>query len=131
MANPLHFAEPESLERGRKREKTRGGVVREGSLNRLALALAFVVLAGASAVHAQDPEPRTQPEAGSGSDTESLDVDTEAAEEATADTSSEDRDKLTREMAWHTELKDAVAEARKQNKLVFWVQILGKMDGET
>lgn len=32
---------------------------------------------------------------------------------------------------WYTSLEDAQAEARKEGKLVFWMHMLGTMDGAT
>jgi len=40
-------------------------------------------------------------------------------------------EKLTSEIQWHDRLPDALAEARREGKLVFWVQMLGKIDGAT
>jgi hypothetical protein len=36
-----------------------------------------------------------------------------------------------KELEWHSELPKALAEAREQGKLVFWVQMLGQIDGPT
>lgn len=38
---------------------------------------------------------------------------------------------LTTEIAWKTSLDDALAQAKTEGKLVFWVQILGDLDGAT
>ena len=38
---------------------------------------------------------------------------------------------LTSEIAWHHSLSEAEALARKQNKMVFWVQMLGDIGGAT
>ena len=38
---------------------------------------------------------------------------------------------LTGQIDWNTNLKDAQAQARQQNKLVFWMHMLGKIDGAT
>ena len=32
---------------------------------------------------------------------------------------------------WHTSLPEAESEARRQGKMVLWIQMLGKMDGAT
>lgn len=32
---------------------------------------------------------------------------------------------------WYTSLEDAQAEARREGKLVFWLHMLGTIDGET
>jgi len=40
-------------------------------------------------------------------------------------------EKLTSEIQWHDKLPDALAEAQREGKLVFWVQMLGKIDGAT
>lgn len=40
-------------------------------------------------------------------------------------------DKLKSEIKWHTSLVQALNEAEKSGKLVFWVQMLGAMDGHT
>jgi hypothetical protein len=32
---------------------------------------------------------------------------------------------------WHTSLEDAQAEAKKSGKLVFWIHMLGTIDGAT
>jgi hypothetical protein len=34
-------------------------------------------------------------------------------------------------MQWHTSLEEAQAEAKKTGKLVFWIHMLGTMDGAT
>jgi hypothetical protein len=34
-------------------------------------------------------------------------------------------------MHWHTSLEDAQAEAKKTGKLVFWIHMLGTMEGAT
>jgi hypothetical protein len=38
---------------------------------------------------------------------------------------------LTNQIDWQTNLKDAENLAREQNKLVFWMHMLGKIDGAT
>jgi hypothetical protein len=38
---------------------------------------------------------------------------------------------LTGQIDWNTNLKDAQAQARQQHKLVFWMHMLGKIDGAT
>ncbi|HEY9870044.1 MAG TPA: hypothetical protein V6D08_12835 [Candidatus Obscuribacterales bacterium] len=40
-------------------------------------------------------------------------------------------DRLTGEIKWHDSLPDALAEARREGKLVFWVHMLGQIDGAT
>jgi hypothetical protein len=39
--------------------------------------------------------------------------------------------KLTSDIKWETKLNAAEAEAAKDNKLVFWVHMVGKIDGAT
>ncbi len=38
---------------------------------------------------------------------------------------------LTNQIDWNTDLKKAEQQAREQNKLVFWMHMLGKIDGAT
>ncbi len=38
---------------------------------------------------------------------------------------------LTRDITWHTSLDQALAEARRTHKLVFWMHMLGSMDRYT
>lgn len=37
----------------------------------------------------------------------------------------------TLQLSWTTNLDDALARAKQQNRLVFWVHMLGKIDGPT
>jgi hypothetical protein len=39
--------------------------------------------------------------------------------------------KLTTNIDWYTDLKKAEKAAAEQNKLVFWMHMLGKIDGAT
>lgn len=39
--------------------------------------------------------------------------------------------RLTHDIRWHTSLADVEAEARQQGKLVFWMHMLGNINGET
>ena len=39
--------------------------------------------------------------------------------------------KLTSEIHWYTNVNSAEAEARRENKLVFWMHMLGTLDGTT
>ncbi len=39
--------------------------------------------------------------------------------------------KLTSDIDWYTDLKKAEQAAAEQNKLVFWMHMLGKIDGAT
>jgi ABC-type sugar transport system substrate-binding protein len=39
--------------------------------------------------------------------------------------------KLTSDIHWETKLNAAEAEAAKDNKLVFWMHMVGKIDGAT
>lgn len=39
--------------------------------------------------------------------------------------------KLISTIKWHDSLESALAEARKENKLVFYMHMLGKIDGDT
>jgi hypothetical protein len=38
---------------------------------------------------------------------------------------------LTNQIDWHTNLKEVEGLAQQQNKLVFWMHMLGKIDGAT
>jgi hypothetical protein len=38
---------------------------------------------------------------------------------------------LTNQIDWQTNLKEAESLAQQQNKLVFWMHMLGKIDGAT
>ncbi len=38
---------------------------------------------------------------------------------------------VSRGINWHTSLEDAQAVARKEGKLVFWMHMLGSVDGDT
>jgi hypothetical protein len=38
---------------------------------------------------------------------------------------------LTSNVHWYNDLKEAEAQAQQQGKLVFWMHILGKIDGAT
>jgi hypothetical protein len=40
-------------------------------------------------------------------------------------------ERLTAEIHWYNRLPDALAEAQREGKLVFWVQMLGQIDGAT
>ncbi len=40
-------------------------------------------------------------------------------------------ERLTAEIQWHERLPDALADARREGKLVFWIQMLGQIDGAT
>lgn len=40
-------------------------------------------------------------------------------------------DRLTGEIKWYDSLPDALVEARREGKLVFWVHMLGHIDGAT
>ena len=40
-------------------------------------------------------------------------------------------ERLTTDIQWHNRLQDALAEAQREGKLVFWVQMLGQIDGAT
>ncbi len=44
---------------------------------------------------------------------------------------SENVGKLTSEISWSRSLEDVQAEATKQNKLVLWIHMVGKLDGFT
>ena len=37
--------------------------------------------------------------------------------------------RVAREITWQTDLKAALAQARAEHKLVFWAQLLGRIDG--
>jgi hypothetical protein len=37
--------------------------------------------------------------------------------------------KLTSKVHWHSDLEEAKAEAKKQNKMIFWLHALGDLDG--
>ena len=39
--------------------------------------------------------------------------------------------KLSTEIDWHKDLKDALRDAEREGKLVFWVQMIGQIDGAT
>jgi hypothetical protein len=39
--------------------------------------------------------------------------------------------KLTTDMTWYTSLQAAEQSAHSQNKLIFWVHMLGNLDGKT
>jgi len=39
--------------------------------------------------------------------------------------------KLTTDITWYTSLSAAEEAARSQNKLIFWVHMLGNLDGKT
>jgi hypothetical protein len=39
--------------------------------------------------------------------------------------------KVATEIKWHNSLDTALATARKENKLVFYMHMLGKIDGDT
>lgn len=39
--------------------------------------------------------------------------------------------KLTNDITWYTSLPAAEEAARSQNKLIFWVQMIGNLDGKT
>jgi hypothetical protein len=39
--------------------------------------------------------------------------------------------KVATEIKWHSSLDTALATARKENKLVFYMHMLGKIDGDT
>lgn len=38
---------------------------------------------------------------------------------------------LTQELSWQHNLKDALSQAKTDNKLVVWIHMLGKIDGDT
>jgi hypothetical protein len=38
---------------------------------------------------------------------------------------------LTSDIHWYTDLKEAEEQAQQQGKLVFWMHMLGKIDGAT
>lgn len=38
---------------------------------------------------------------------------------------------LTQEITWNHDLDDALAKAKQDNKLVLWIHMLGKIDGDT
>ncbi len=40
-------------------------------------------------------------------------------------------ERLTTQIAWKTELQAALAQARTEGKLVFWMQMLGELEGVT
>lgn len=44
---------------------------------------------------------------------------------------SENVGKLTSEISWSRSLEDVKAEATKQNKLILWIHMVGKLDGFT
>ena len=44
---------------------------------------------------------------------------------------SKNASRLTREIAWNTSLPQAKLKAEREGKLVFWMHILGKIDGDT
>lgn len=39
--------------------------------------------------------------------------------------------KVNSDINWHTSLNSALMDARKENKMVLWVHLVGKMDGAT
>ncbi|MCA9802816.1 MAG: hypothetical protein KC777_12665 [Cyanobacteria bacterium HKST-UBA02] len=39
--------------------------------------------------------------------------------------------KVNSDINWHTSLNGALMDARKENKMVLWVHLVGKMDGAT
>jgi len=43
----------------------------------------------------------------------------------------ENTNRLTTEIHWYNNLNSAEAEARRENKLVFWMHMLGTLDGTT
>jgi len=47
------------------------------------------------------------------------------------DMNSQRTNKLTSEIAWHTSVGQAEADARSQGKLVFWINMLGTLSGAT
>lgn len=44
---------------------------------------------------------------------------------------SENEHKLTSEIEWYKNLHKAEKEAQQDNKLIFWVHMVGKIDGST
>ena len=40
-------------------------------------------------------------------------------------------EKLVSEISWHDSLESVLADARKENKLAFYMHMLGKIDGDT
>jgi len=40
-------------------------------------------------------------------------------------------EKLVTEIKWHNSLESVLADARKENKLAFYMHMLGKIDGDT
>ena len=55
----------------------------------------------------------------------------EAGGGAAAPESTEATEHTAQELTWHTDMKAACAQAAQEHKLVFWVQMLGKIDGYT
>jgi hypothetical protein len=49
----------------------------------------------------------------------------------TGSVSEEQVRKLTSDITWYTSLPAAKDAARNQNKLIFWVHMLGNLDGKT
>lgn len=46
-------------------------------------------------------------------------------------TAKERVERLASEIQWHDKLPDALAQAQLEGKLVFWIQMLGQIDGAT
>jgi hypothetical protein len=40
-------------------------------------------------------------------------------------------ERVTTRIAWRTSLEEALDQARREDKLVFWIQMLGRLDGVT
>jgi len=47
------------------------------------------------------------------------------------DTAQQQVTKLTSEIHWYEDLNQAKQQAQHQNKLIVWIQILGRIDGAT
>lgn len=43
----------------------------------------------------------------------------------------ENTTKLTQEINWHKDLSSAKADAARQGKMIFWMHMLGQLDGTT
>lgn len=47
------------------------------------------------------------------------------------DVAKENIQKVTSEIRWNTNLNSALAQAHRQNKMVFWVHLVGNLSGAT
>lgn len=43
----------------------------------------------------------------------------------------ENIDRVNNNIQWHTSLNQAMEQARKEDKMVFWVHLIGQMSGST